>query len=163
MIYCAKSSSKSSSIWYKNLTDLINFDCLICLTASSASPIIISQKMMSSWRNEGKIYYRYSTKLTNRSTKTLKNLKLSITKLYGPIWGVTKTGNSYGFPSWMQSLPAGKSMEFVYIHSASPANVLISNFSLGWIESVSECETSLPTCKLVNLLLKIFGLVVPID
>ncbi|XP_023636775.1 endoglucanase 19 isoform X2 [Capsella rubella] len=98
--------------------------------ASSSSPITISQKMTSSWKDEGKVYYRYSTRLTNRSTKTLKNLKISITKLYGPIWGVTKTGNSYGFPSWMESLPAGKSMEFVYIHSASPANVLVSSYSL---------------------------------
>ncbi|CAN6816863.1 unnamed protein product [Brassica oleracea] len=98
--------------------------------ASSPSPITISQKMTSSWINEGNVYYRYSTKLTNRSTKRLKNLKISITKLYGPIWGVTKTGNSYGFPSWMKYLPAGKSMEFVYIHSAAPANVLVSNYSL---------------------------------
>ncbi|KAF3547886.1 hypothetical protein DY000_02003033 [Brassica cretica] len=98
--------------------------------ASSPSPITISQKMTRSWINEGNVYYRYSTKLTNRSTKRLKNLKISITKLYGPIWGVTKTGNSYGFPSWMKYLPAGKSMEFVYIHSAAPANVLVSNYSL---------------------------------
>ncbi|CAH8272908.1 unnamed protein product [Arabidopsis lyrata] len=99
--------------------------------ASSPSPITISQKMTLSWKNEGKVYYRYSTRLTNRSTKTLKILKISITKLYGPIWGVTKTGTSFTFPSWMQSLPAGKSMEFVYIHSAaSPADVLVSNYSL---------------------------------
>ncbi|CAE6132321.1 unnamed protein product [Arabidopsis arenosa] len=98
---------------------------------SSPSPISISQKMTHSWKNEGKVYYRYSTRLNNRSTKTLKNLKISITKLYGPIWGVTKTGTSFTFPSWMQSLPAGKSMEFVYIHSAaSPADVLVSNYSL---------------------------------
>ncbi|XP_010455501.1 PREDICTED: endoglucanase 19-like isoform X2 [Camelina sativa] len=98
--------------------------------ASSPSPITISQKMTNSWKDEGKVYYRYSTRLTNRSTKTLTNLKISFTKLYGPIWGVTKTGNSYGFPSWIQSLPAGKSMEFVYIHSAPQANVLVSNYSL---------------------------------
>ncbi|XP_010424526.2 PREDICTED: endoglucanase 19-like [Camelina sativa] len=99
--------------------------------ASSPSPITISsQKMTNSWKDEGKVYYRYLTRLTNRSMKTLKNLKISITKLYGPIWGVTKTGNSYGFPSWIQSLPAGKSMEFVYIHSAPQANVLVSNYSL---------------------------------
>lgn len=100
------------------------------IAASSPSPITISQKMTNSWKNEGKVYYRYSTILTNRSTKTLKILKISITKLYGPIWGVTKTGNSFSFPSWMQSLPSGKSMEFVYIHSASPADVLVSNYSL---------------------------------
>ncbi|KAG7557393.1 Carbohydrate binding domain CBM49 [Arabidopsis suecica] len=98
---------------------------------SSPIPITISQKMTLSWKNEGKVYYRYSTRLTNISTKTLKKLKISITKLYGPIWGVTKTGTSFSFPSWMQSLPAGKSMEFVYIHSAaSPADVLVSNYSL---------------------------------
>ncbi|CAN8246522.1 unnamed protein product [Cochlearia groenlandica] len=98
--------------------------------ASSTNLVTISQKMTNSWKKEGKIYYRYTTILTNRSTKTLKNLKITITKLYGPIWGVTKTGNLFGFPWWMQSLSAGKSMEIVYIHSASPANVVVSNYSL---------------------------------
>lgn len=60
----------------------------------------------------------------------------------------------------MKSLPAGKSMEFVYIHSAAPANVLVSNYSLEWVESASE-NPGLLACKLVHLILKIFGLVIP--
>ncbi|CAI9782927.1 unnamed protein product [Fraxinus pennsylvanica] len=51
-------------------------------TASSASPIDIAQKETTSWVAKGKTYYRYSTMVTNKSPKTLKNLKLSISKLY---------------------------------------------------------------------------------
>ncbi|XWS48806.1 hypothetical protein CRYUN_Cryun13aG0108100 [Craigia yunnanensis] len=98
--------------------------------ASSSSPIVIEQKMTTSWDDKGKTYYRYSTVVTNKSYKTLKDLKLSISKLYGPLWGLTKSGNSYGFPMWLNSLPAGKSLEFVYIHSASPADVSISSYNL---------------------------------
>ncbi|KAL4348347.1 hypothetical protein GQ457_17G021780 [Hibiscus cannabinus] len=98
--------------------------------ASSSSPITIEQKMTSSWNDRGNTYYRYSTVVTNKSYKTLKDLKLSISKLYGPIWGLTKSGNSYGFPKWLSSLPAGKSLEFVYIHSASPADVSVSSYNL---------------------------------
>ncbi|CAI9762577.1 unnamed protein product [Fraxinus pennsylvanica] len=95
-----------------------------------ANSIVLEQEERISWVFQGKTYYRYSTKVTNKSTKTLKDLKLSITKLYGPLWGLTKAGNFYFFPAWINSLQAGKSIEFVYIHSASPADVSVSSYSL---------------------------------
>lgn len=98
--------------------------------ASSSAPIAIAQKLTTSWNDKGKTYYRYSTIVTNKSSKTLKDLKLSISKLFGPVWGVTKSGDSYGFPAWINSLPAGKSLEFVYIQSASLADVSVSSYTL---------------------------------
>ncbi|KAL2543741.1 Endoglucanase 6 [Forsythia ovata] len=98
--------------------------------ASSANRIAIAQKVTSSWISKGKTYYRYSTKLTNKSSKTLKNIKLSISKLYGPLWGLTKSGDFYFFPAWTNSLAGGKSIEFVYIHSSSPAEVSVSSYTL---------------------------------
>ncbi|KAJ6341682.1 hypothetical protein OIU78_009771 [Salix suchowensis] len=98
--------------------------------ASTSAPIAIVQKTTASWISKGKTYYRYSTILTNKSVKELKDIKLSILKLYGPLWGLTKSGNSYAFPSWITSLPAGKSLEFVYIHSASAADVSVSSYAL---------------------------------
>ncbi|KAF8033325.1 hypothetical protein BT93_D2051 [Corymbia citriodora subsp. variegata] len=94
------------------------------------SPVAVEQKLTSSWNSNGRTYYRYSTIVMNKSDKTLKNLWLSISKLYGPLWGLTKSGDSYTFPSWLCSLPAGKSLEFVYIHSSSQAAVSISNYTL---------------------------------
>ncbi|KAE8708289.1 hypothetical protein F3Y22_tig00110348pilonHSYRG00355 [Hibiscus syriacus] len=76
--------------------------------ASSSSPITIKQKMTNSWNDKGKTYYRYSTVVTNKSQKTLKDLKISISKLYGPIWGLTKSGTSFVFPKWLNALPAGR-------------------------------------------------------
>ncbi|KAH7550143.1 hypothetical protein JRO89_XS13G0141700 [Xanthoceras sorbifolium] len=97
---------------------------------SSSSPVDIVQKMTTSWTDKGNKYYRYSTVVTNKSGKTLKDLKLSISKLYGPLWGLNKSGNVYGFPAWVSSLGAGKSLEFVYIHSADPADVWVSSYNL---------------------------------
>ncbi|KAK4486354.1 hypothetical protein RD792_009026 [Penstemon davidsonii] len=97
---------------------------------SKANPIAVTQKVTSSWVQNGKTYYRYSTTITNKSSKNLKNLKLYISKLYGPIWGLTKSGDSYFFPAWINSLAAGKSIEFVYIHSASAAQVTVSSYNL---------------------------------
>jgi endoglucanase len=99
-------------------------------SASWSGPISIQQKMTSSWVANGRTYYRYSTIVTNKSTKNLKSLNLSISKLYGPIWGLAKFGDSYTFPAWINSLSAGKSLEFVYIHSTTPADVSVANYSL---------------------------------
>ncbi|KAK4490793.1 hypothetical protein RD792_001506 [Penstemon davidsonii] len=97
---------------------------------SNAQQIVVSYKVTSTWVQNGKTYYRYSTTVTNKSSKNLKNLKLYISKLYGPLWGLTKLGDSYVFPAWINSLAAGKSIEFVYIHSASPAVVSVSSYTL---------------------------------
>lgn len=106
------------------------FDRWFCVAVSSSGAIAIDQKLTASWNAKGKTYYRYLTRVTNKSNKTVKNLQLSISKLYGPIWGVAKIGNTYGFPSWLNTLPAGKSLEFVYIHSANPAYVSVSSYNL---------------------------------
>ncbi|GER57548.1 endoglucanase 6 [Striga asiatica] len=98
--------------------------------SASGSPVVVTQKVTSSWVLNGRTYYRYRTTITNKSSKDLRNLKLDISNLYGPLWGLTKSGNSYFFPSWANSLPAGKSIEFVYIHAASPAKVSVSSYNL---------------------------------
>ncbi|KAF8413317.1 hypothetical protein HHK36_001295 [Tetracentron sinense] len=98
--------------------------------AKSYVQIAIEQKATASWNAKGRTYYRYSTVVTNRSSKNVKDLKLSISKLYGPLWGLTRSGGSYVFPAWLNSLPAGKSLEFVYIHSASPADISVSDYTL---------------------------------
>ncbi|KAK1286532.1 Endoglucanase 6 [Acorus calamus] len=94
------------------------------------SPITVEQKATSSWSYKGRTYYRYSVSVTNDSGKTVTDLKLSLAKLYGPIWGLSKSGESYGFPRWLKSLPAGESLEFVYIHAASPIDVGVSGYKL---------------------------------
>ncbi|KAG7035484.1 Endoglucanase 6 [Cucurbita argyrosperma subsp. argyrosperma] len=52
-------------------------------------------------------------------------------RLYGPLWGLTNSGKSYTFPKWVNSLGPQKSLEFVYIHSASEANVSVLRYDLG--------------------------------
>ncbi|KAJ4957172.1 hypothetical protein NE237_013955 [Protea cynaroides] len=96
----------------------------------SSTPFTVEQKSTASWNSKGRTYYKYSTVVTNVSGKTVKDLKLSISKLYGPLWGLSKSGEVYGFPSWLKSLPASKSLEFVYIHSASAADVSVSGYTL---------------------------------
>ncbi|CAD5316263.1 unnamed protein product [Arabidopsis thaliana] len=96
----------------------------------ASGPVAIVQKITSSWVSKGRTYYRYSTTVINKSSRPLKSLNLSIKNLYGPIWGLSRSGNSFGLPSWMHSLPSGKSLEFVYIHSTTPANVAVSSYTL---------------------------------
>ena len=100
-------------------------------SSSSSSPVVILQRVTSSWKDKGRIYYRYSTVITNKSWKTVRNLELSISKLYGPLWGLRNSGKSYTFPKWVNSLGPQKSLEFVYIHSASEANVSVLRYDLG--------------------------------
>ncbi|KAL8138946.1 hypothetical protein V2J09_004947, partial [Rumex salicifolius] len=92
--------------------------------------ITIKQKETNSWTHEGKTYHRYSAILTNKSSKTLKDVKIGISKLYGPLWGLTQSADTYTFPLWLNSLAPGKSLEFVYIHTSSPADVSVSSYTL---------------------------------
>lgn len=102
---------------------------MVC-AATSSGLITIQQKVTASWNYEGRTYCRYSTVVTNKSAKTLKDLQVSIAKLCGPLWGLTRNKDSFGFPAWINSLSAGKSLEFVYIHAASPADISISTYTL---------------------------------
>lgn len=108
---------------------MLNF-FLVAVVTKSSSPFAVEQRATTSWTAKGRTYTRYSVTVTNKSSQTAKNLNLSIAKLYGPLWGLTKSGNGYGFPAWLNSLPAGKSLEFVYIHSSSPADVSVSGYTL---------------------------------
>lgn len=96
----------------------------------ASSPLTIEQKATTSWNSKGRTFYRYSVVVTNKSSKNVKDLYISISKLYGPLWGLNKSRYGYGFPAWLNSLSAGKSLEFVYIHSASPADIWISGYKL---------------------------------
>ncbi|KAI4368043.1 hypothetical protein MLD38_016652 [Melastoma candidum] len=93
-------------------------------------PVMVEQKWTASWESKGRTYNRYRVMVKNNSDKALKYLELSISKLYGPIWGLRQSGNSYIFPSWLESLPAGKSIELVYIHASSQAVVAVSSYTL---------------------------------
>ena len=104
--------------------------CFGYLAVSSSKQIAVVQKMTASWVSRGKTCYRYSTVVTNKSGKTLRNLRISVSKLYGPLWGLAKYGNSYVLPAWNKSLAPGKSIEFVYIHSASAASVSVTSYTL---------------------------------
>ncbi|KAL5228944.1 hypothetical protein ABZP36_017209, partial [Zizania latifolia] len=97
-----------------------------------ASPVVeIEQNATRSWTQDGRTYHRYSVTVTNRSPdKTVEELHIGIAKLYGPVWGVDRSRYGYVFPSWLPSLPAGKSAVFVYIHAAPPANVWVTGYKL---------------------------------
>uniref|UniRef100_A0A0D6R7H6 Endoglucanase n=1 Tax=Araucaria cunninghamii TaxID=56994 RepID=A0A0D6R7H6_ARACU len=109
--------------------------------AASASPLVLSQTVTSSWSYRGRTYYRYSTVITNKSQQNVENLKLSIQGLYGPIWGVSKTEDSfYSYPQWLQSLSPGQSFDFVYIHAGPQASISISSYDMSC--SLSYCAKS---------------------
>lgn len=110
--------------------DVVGHEFYFNVVGKIDGQIVVEQKNTASWSAKGRTYYRYSTVLTNKSGKTVKDLKVSIEKLYGPLWGLSKSEEGYGFPSWMNSLPVGKSLEFVYIHSASPAEVKVADYTL---------------------------------
>ncbi|KAI4303638.1 hypothetical protein MLD38_039243 [Melastoma candidum] len=99
-------------------------------THSPISPVTVEQRRTASWYSKGRIYNRYRAIITNNSNQTLKYLELSISKLYGPVWGLKQSGNVYVFPSWLESLPAGRSLEVIYIHASTQADVSVSSYTL---------------------------------
>ena len=97
---------------------------------ASESPIEIEQNATASWTERGKTYHRYAVTVTNRSLKTVHELHVGISKLYGQVWGVDKARYAYVFPSGLSSLPAGKSYSFVYVQAAPPADVWVTGYKL---------------------------------
>lgn len=95
-----------------------------------SSPVEIEQNATASWTERGKTYHRYSVTVTNRSLKTVHELHIGISKLYGQVWGVDRARYGYVLPSWLQSLPAGKTAAFVYIQAAPPADVWVTGYKL---------------------------------
>ncbi|XP_072998675.1 endoglucanase 19-like isoform X1 [Typha latifolia] len=115
------------------LTELVpapNLTSPAPVVTETTSPIAIEQKATTSWITKGKTYHRYSVTVTNNSPKTVKDLHISTSKLHGPLWGLVKSRYAYVFPEWLESLPGGMSIEFVYIHSASPADIWVSGYKL---------------------------------
>ncbi|PVH39514.1 hypothetical protein PAHAL_5G524000 [Panicum hallii] len=98
--------------------------------AEHASPIEIEQNATASWTERDRMYHRYAVTVTNRSLKTVHELHIGISKLYGKVWGVDKARYGYVLPSWLPSLPAGKSAAFVYIQAAPPADVWVTGYKL---------------------------------
>lgn len=98
------------------------------LAPKDYSPIAVSQSVTSSWSSRGRTYYRYSTLITNKSKQTVKNMKLSVQGLYGPIWGLSKTGGS-SYSLW-QSIAPGESFDFVYIHAAPQATISVQSYDM---------------------------------
>eukprot|EP01018_Ginkgo_biloba_P032228 Gb_26728 [translate_table: standard] len=96
--------------------------------------LVVSQRLTSSWNYRGRTYYRYSASITNKSPhQTLTTLNLSIGRLYGPVWGLSKPdsyNNLYSFPKWLQSLSPGQSLEFVYIQAAPQATISVANYHM---------------------------------
>ncbi|CAD6233254.1 unnamed protein product [Miscanthus lutarioriparius] len=97
---------------------------------ASESPIEIEQNATASWMERGKTHHRYAVTVTNRSLKTVHELHIGISKLYGQVWGVDKARYGYVFPSWLASLPAGKSASFVYVQATPPADVWVTGYKL---------------------------------
>ncbi|PWZ23617.1 Endoglucanase 2 [Zea mays] len=60
----------------------------------SAWPIEIEQNTTASWTKQGKTYRRYAVTVTNRSPKTVHELHIGISKLYGQVWALTRRGTA---------------------------------------------------------------------
>jgi hypothetical protein len=106
-------------------------------STSYISKLYITQEETNSWSDKGKRFYRYEAKLENGTPHTLLRLQLRVKNLEGPLWGLTKEGEDeeagvyYTFPPWIDALPSGKTLSFVYIHSIpAPANITVTAAAL---------------------------------
>jgi len=66
----------------------------------------------------------------NTSTKPVKDLKLKVENLSGPVYGLvpTKEKNIYQAPPQLQVLKPGSEFSFVYVQGGPQAKVLVSSY-----------------------------------
>ncbi|XP_062232491.1 endoglucanase 15-like [Phragmites australis] len=96
----------------------------------ASSPIEIEQSVTRTWAMRRQKYYRYSVTVTNRSRKTVRGLHIGVSDLSGRLWGLDKARYGYVPPRWLPALRAGRSLMFVYVQPAPPANVWITGYKL---------------------------------
>ncbi|KAL6619561.1 hypothetical protein ACP70R_034700 [Stipagrostis hirtigluma subsp. patula] len=94
------------------------------------SPIGIEQNVTRTWAMRRRTYYRYSVTVTNRSRKTVRELHLGVSELQGRLWGLDKARYGYVPPKWLPALRPGRSLRFVYVQPAPPANVWVTGYKL---------------------------------
>ncbi|XP_031497584.1 endoglucanase 6-like isoform X1 [Nymphaea colorata] len=91
-------------------------------------PISVTQVVTKSWIAKGRAYHRYWAFIHNRTRRPAKNIRLSIGKLYGPIWGLTKVGSVYRLKTRSQTLRPGQVVHIAYIQAAGPAIIKVSSY-----------------------------------
>lgn len=84
----------------------------------------------ASWDDKGKTYYRHKVLIKNTSMKTVRDLKLKIDNLSGPIYGLMPTSQKkiYQVPPHLKALLAGAELSFVYIQGGPQAKVSIHSY-----------------------------------
>ncbi|CAN6468076.1 unnamed protein product [Victoria cruziana] len=93
-------------------------------------PISVTQVITKSWIAKGRAYRRYWVFIHNRTRKSAKNIRLSIGKLYGPVWGLSKVGGFYRLKTKTQALGPGQVVHIAYIQAAGPAIIRVASYHL---------------------------------
>lgn len=96
----------------------------------AGAPIELVHSISSSWNVGATTYYRHKVIIKNTSGKPISELKLAITNLSGPLWGLSPTQekNTYELPQWLNVLNPGSECVFVYVQGGPQANVSVLNF-----------------------------------
>ncbi|KAL6864885.1 hypothetical protein ACP4OV_016036 [Aristida adscensionis] len=94
------------------------------------SPVEIEQNVTRAWAARGRTYRRYAVAVRNRSRKTVRELHLGVAGLEGRLWGLDKARYGYVPPRWRAALRAGRTLRFVYVQAAPPAEVWVTGYKL---------------------------------
>ncbi|KAL4038978.1 hypothetical protein IC575_002620 [Cucumis melo] len=97
---------------------------------AAGSPVEFIHTITSTWTVNKESYYRHQVKIKNTSGKSIKNLKLHLENLTGPIWGLSPTQQKgiYELPEWLTVLQPGSECVFIYIQEGPQAKVTISSY-----------------------------------
>uniref|UniRef100_A0A803LRV7 Endoglucanase n=1 Tax=Chenopodium quinoa TaxID=63459 RepID=A0A803LRV7_CHEQI len=98
--------------------------------ATSNVAIRFKHSITGTWQDKGKTVYHHTVLVKNMSMKTVRDLKLRIDNLSGPIYGLMPTSekNVYQVPPYLRVLLAGGELVFVYIQDGPQAKVSVYNF-----------------------------------
>ncbi|XP_021852458.1 endoglucanase 5 [Spinacia oleracea] len=93
-------------------------------------PIRFKHSITGTWNDKGQTVYHHTVLVKNMSMKTVRELKLKIENLSGPIYGLIPTGekNIFQVPPHLRVLLAGGELDFVYIQGGPQAKVSVYSF-----------------------------------
>ncbi|KAJ8429019.1 hypothetical protein Cgig2_014998 [Carnegiea gigantea] len=93
-------------------------------------PIKFVHSITGSWTHKGQMWYRHKVLIKSTSTKPIRDLKLKVEHLSGPVYGLvpTKVKNVYQAPPQLNVLEPGSDFSFVYVQGGPQAKVSVSSY-----------------------------------
>ncbi|CAO2814097.1 unnamed protein product [Amaranthus hypochondriacus] len=107
------------------------YNNMVSSKGTSDVPIKFVHSITGTWAHKGETFYHHTVIVKNLSKKSVKDLKLKIENLSGPIYGLIQTNEKsiYVLPPHLKVMLPSAEFSFVYVQGGPQAKVSIQSYN----------------------------------